>query len=231
VLTTSLDRISGDVQRGKASWKLAVRLWDALTGRELLVLRHESGIQNAAFSPDGQKVVTGLEDGTARLWDAATGAELAVLRGHQGPVGHATLSPDGQKVATASDDGTARLWDAGTGAALAILRGHQGPINQIDFDGDGQRLLTASKDRTARLWDAATGAELAVLRHNKEVGLVLFSPDGKRAFTISAWTVRQWQLPSYSSVADLLAYARALKIPRLSEVQCREFGVPAARCS
>ncbi len=32
---------------------------------------------DAAFSPDGARVVTASRDGTARVWDAATGAELA----------------------------------------------------------------------------------------------------------------------------------------------------------
>jgi WD40 repeat protein len=231
VLTMSLDRLSGDVQQAKPRFEHAVRLWDAVTGRELVVLRHEGAISNAALSPDGRKVATGLEDGTARMWDAATGAELAVLRGHEGPVDNPIFSRDGRKVATGSEDGTVRLWDAATGAELAVLRGHEGAITSSDFDVDGQRVLTASKDGTARLWDAGTGAELAVLRHGKEVGVVRFSPDGQRALTSSANTARLWQLPTYRSAEDLVTYARGLALPELNEAQCRDFGVPTKLCT
>ena len=90
-----------------------------------------AAVLSAVFSPDGARVLTASEDGTARLWDAATGAETAVLRGHEERrCVSAVFSPDGARVLTASDDGTARLWDAATGAETAVLRGHEGGCEQ-----------------------------------------------------------------------------------------------------
>ena len=40
------------------------------------------GVNSAAFSPDGSRVVTASRDETARLWDAETGASLTGLEGH-----------------------------------------------------------------------------------------------------------------------------------------------------
>ena len=70
---------------------------------------HSGAVNSAAFSPDGQRVVTASVDGTARLWDAATDLSLVVLSGHDGAVNSAAFSPDGQRVMTASGK-TARLW-------------------------------------------------------------------------------------------------------------------------
>jgi WD40 repeat protein len=53
-----------------------VKLWDAATGQELLILKgHLEGVHSVAFSPDGKRLATGSLDGTAKLWDAATEQE------------------------------------------------------------------------------------------------------------------------------------------------------------
>ena len=64
-----------------------VRVWDAASGKELLVLRgHGDWVYAAGFSPDGARIVSGSDDETVRVWDAASGEELLVLRGHEGSV-------------------------------------------------------------------------------------------------------------------------------------------------
>ena len=54
--------------------KSRVRL--ALTG-------HEGVVHSAAYSADGQRIVTGSDDKTAKVWDANTGQELLTLTGHE----------------------------------------------------------------------------------------------------------------------------------------------------
>ena len=58
------------------------RIWDAESGAELETLRgHESSVDSAAFSPDGERRGRPrATDATARIWDAESGAELASLR-------------------------------------------------------------------------------------------------------------------------------------------------------
>ena len=70
------------------------RIWDAATGRQLLLLSgHTDQVLSAAFSPDGRQIVTASVDKTARIWDAATGRQLLLLSGHTDRVQSPPRSP------------------------------------------------------------------------------------------------------------------------------------------
>ena len=59
-----------------------MRLWDAETGAARQTLDgHSQWVSSVAFSPDGQRVVSGSYDKMVRLWDRTTGAALATLPG------------------------------------------------------------------------------------------------------------------------------------------------------
>ena len=50
-----------------------IRVWDAGTGLELLTLKgHSNGIYGVAFSPDGNRIVSGSADNTAKIWDVSS---------------------------------------------------------------------------------------------------------------------------------------------------------------
>jgi len=53
------------------SWSDTVRIWDVITGHELLRLKGGGGI---AFAPDGNTIATNYGN-TARLWRASVGKE------------------------------------------------------------------------------------------------------------------------------------------------------------
>src|SRR5690606_14612141 len=57
-----------------------VRIWQREPAEAVSVLRgHGSYVYAVAFTPDGQRVVSGAWDETVRVWDAAGGRELSVL--------------------------------------------------------------------------------------------------------------------------------------------------------
>jgi len=90
-------------------------VWDAATGEGFSEpMKHDGKVTSAHFSPDGQRVVTASDDGTARVWDAATGKAIGEPIKHDSEVTSAHFSLDGQRVVTVSHDGTAQVWDVPT---------------------------------------------------------------------------------------------------------------------
>jgi WD40 repeat protein len=87
------------------------RIWDAATGRQLLVLTgHTEPLADAEFSPDGARVVTAGADNEARLWDARSGETVGILNGDSDQVYSAEFSAAGDHVLTTSFDGKAIVW-------------------------------------------------------------------------------------------------------------------------
>jgi len=72
---------------------------------------HEAAMNWVEMSPNGERIVTASNDGTARIWRVNGTLEMT-LRGHKGDVEVARFSPDGDRVLTADDDGTAKTWMA-----------------------------------------------------------------------------------------------------------------------
>ena len=77
-----------------------MRVWDAASGAELLVLRGHEDAVNAAGVLAGWRAHRERRpsDSTVRVWDAASGTELLVLRGHEDEVRAAAFSPDGARI-------------------------------------------------------------------------------------------------------------------------------------
>jgi dipeptidyl aminopeptidase/acylaminoacyl peptidase len=136
-----------------ASFDKTAKVWDAVSGRELITLHgHTNAVNGVAFSPDGRFLATASGDNSAKVWNAATGEEIVTLRGHSGGVAGVAFSPDGKRLATCSTDATARIWDAVTGQELLTLRGSSSWVNSVAFSPDGKRLVAASGDNTAQVY-------------------------------------------------------------------------------
>jgi WD40 repeat protein len=137
-------------------------------------------VNAVAYSPGGQLIAVGLDDGTIRLLRAVDGTDATQpLRGHTGPVHAVAISPDSQLVASGSDDGTIRLWQTSDGALVKTLPGHTGWVRVVRFSpGKGQFLASGSADRTVRLWRTSDWTSAWVSKeHPAGITSLAFTPD------------------------------------------------------
>ncbi len=169
-----------------ATWgTLGAFLWDAESHQLLQSFGgHSKRVTSLAFSPDGDKVLTGSWDSTAKLWDVETGIELRTFQGHSSYIDSVAYSPDGTKILTGGWDDTAKLWEAETGTVIRTFEGHTNDVTCVAFSADGTKVLTCSLDETAKVWDTSTGGELLTLQgHTDWVMTVAFSPNGTKIIT------------------------------------------------
>jgi tetratricopeptide (TPR) repeat protein len=106
----SLEKFRGEVKHPAqdALYRAACKI------RERLRLEgHTGGVWAVAFSPAGDRIVSGSSDTTLRLWDREGNLLGEPLQGHTGGVNAVAFSPAGDRIVSGSDDNTLRLWWSG----------------------------------------------------------------------------------------------------------------------
>ena len=105
-------------------FEYCIRVYVLSTGAEIGRLEGHNGvIWSVTYSPDGKRVATGADDGTARIWDAETFETLIVLDDLVGPVWKVAFTPDGSCLFVAQTDGTGAIFDSFDGSRLHDIEG------------------------------------------------------------------------------------------------------------
>jgi WD40 repeat protein len=170
-----------------ATWGLYddVRLWDALTGKELRRLPFQLGwwAFELAFSPDGRTLVAGGHQCPLVVWDVATGREARRLGSEDDVPKRPCFSPDG-KLLAASGKGGVRLWQTDGWKELAPLPTDARAV-EVAF-ADGGRLSVADEKGQFSVWELGARRR-RVVRTGPPWGDVhsALSPDGRR-FAVAA---------------------------------------------
>jgi len=72
---------------------------------------HTDYVRSVAWSPDGQRALSGSDDKTMRVWEVESGRTLGVLEGHTNRVYSVAWNADGPLAFSASTNGVMRVWD------------------------------------------------------------------------------------------------------------------------
>jgi WD40 repeat protein len=149
-----------------ASRDKTARVWEAASDASPAVLKYDSPLLSAAFSPDGSRIVTASEDNKVVIWDIGTRHILKALI-PQGELYSAAFSQDGSRIIASSHDSLVQIWDAYSFDSL--LKGSAVSAKYVAFSPDRSHIVTVSDGGdAATVWrvfpslqsmiDFATGA-------------------------------------------------------------------------
>jgi WD40 repeat protein len=142
-----------------------VRIVEARTGRVRSELRPENGhgrVYTVTYTPGGDAVLAGGEDGVVREWNLAAAQPVARDLSHLGGgVFDLAMDRDGRFIAAGTETGIVLL-DAADGHRLRTLVGHRGIVTRVEYSPDGALLFSGGQDGTVRAWDIGTGNTVAV---------------------------------------------------------------------
>ncbi|NMF61475.1 AAA-like domain-containing protein [Brasilonema octagenarum] len=189
-----------------------IKLLNLANNKTAILRGHNNAILSLAYSPNGQFLVSGGEDGTIKLWqsNASFNFQLSqTIQAHSARIWDLAFSPDGQFIASASADGTIKLWTWKDVNHQALqldktLKRHKSAIWGVAISPDSQHIVSAGRDRQLLLWNR--NGKLVQGFEGASVGLtkVAFSPDGQTIAagvldnTIKIWTLKGTLLATLS---------------------------------
>lgn len=141
----------------------AIRLWDVRTGQQRhATTGHQSIVTSAAFSPDGQRVATGAEDGMYQIWDFTRRTEPKTFReARYDKISSVAWSSDGNFVLAASRSEGAVLRDPQSGQVAHRFRTGTAGSYGCGISPDGQTVVSCDTDNFVRTWSLKSRKSLA----------------------------------------------------------------------
>jgi WD40 repeat protein len=150
---------------------------------------HRNLIRAISFSPDGSKLISYSQDGTARLWDAHTGVCQQIIEEDRGQFSPVVFTQSGAILIASwvPYEDTVHIWDISTGTCLHTL-----DINSNKFDSsktdssnviiarlspDGCKLASISGHDDLRIWHIGKEVEEHALEGHtgKALNMITFS--------------------------------------------------------
>ncbi|XP_056410570.1 periodic tryptophan protein 2 homolog [Hyla sarda] len=187
---------------------------------ESYILKQQGHFNNMValcYSPDGQHIVTGGDDGKVKIWDTSSGFCFVTFTDHTSSVSAVTFTSNGQVVLSASLDGTVRAYSL---LRYRNFRTFTSPrpaqFSCLAVDSSGDIVCAGAQDSyEVYVWSMQTGRLLDVLAgHEGPVSSVAFNPL-KSVLATASWdkTVRLWHMTdSWRTTETLSLTAGALVV-------------------
>lgn len=171
--------------------------------------RHTGCVLSITFSPDGQHVASGSQDGNIYIWNTLSADSVGTLKGHAGAITSVTYSKDGRHILSAADRGDVKLWHTADERCLLALRPMSHNVTYQAGISPNGNIIAQGDGTTLRLHNVSAGSSEALCFPGL-VEACTFSPDGRYVaarswYDIKVWACENKKLLRSISVSDELA--------------------------
>lgn len=162
----------------------------------VLPVGHTGKIEQAEFTPDGQKIITlSRDDKSIGIWDAKTG--FLITKMFQGTLIYGFHVSADSKYLLVIDPNSPKVVDLTSSAIIGEFKEF---ANDAKYSPDGSLIVSAKLSRTAKVWDAKTlTVKKEFTTSSNNFYDAFFSPLGNYLVTcavdsIKWWNVKTWEL-------------------------------------
>jgi WD40 repeat protein len=171
-----------------------------------VLLGHRAHIRACAFSPNGDRIVSGDASGIVKVWDANTGEALATAgtTGRKPWIKAVRFSRDGSQIEVTFDDGVVEVRDASTGNQLSVFEPDRNDLVLLGVSPNRTRAVAATPDGAVWLWEIPGGEQIECLGNREHCGPLRFSRDGSRVVTgFEGHNLNLWSAVAGTLIATL----------------------------
>lgn len=155
-------------------------------------------MSSVAYSPDGQTMATGGEDGKVKVWNTLSGFCFVTFSEHKSGISAVDFAKQGQVLFSASLDGTVRAFDL---VRYRNFRTFTSPdpvqFTSLAVDPSGEIICAGTMDTfEIYVWSVQTGKLMDVLAgHTGPISSLAFSSTGTQLLS-GSWdfTARTWDV-------------------------------------
>ncbi|TVU13361.1 hypothetical protein EJB05_40413 [Eragrostis curvula] len=183
-----------------------------------VIKAHDGAILTMKFSPDGQFLASGGEDGVVRVWTVIQSEDCRIpmddpscvyLKAHH-KYGLAPVNIENMKKRKIKG-----MKQSGVSACIVIpttvfqiseeplheFHGHCGDVLDLSWSNNKQ-LLSASTDKTVRMWEIGSANCITAFPHSNFVTCVHFNPANENRFISGSidGKIRVWDIPRCSVI-------------------------------
>jgi WD40 repeat protein len=173
-------------------------------GSSMVLEAHRGAVTSLTFSPRGNVLYSGSDDGMFCCWDVSNGRPVDHLTTEAAPILAMDMSPDGKRLACASKDGRIALFDVSVTWSVAQFPVDEAAVSHPVYSPDGRVIASSGGPHGGvRIWRATDGELVCTLADRLPHARCCFADGGRHVVAVqSDGTVGAWETGMWSHVAQ-----------------------------